>query len=550
MRYFLVPAGVMLACMLPTIASGQAERVIDLNTAGADSYPRQFTRLGTNTFLSADDGEHGEELWVIPDGSPARLVKDINPGPLSSSPSSLTVVGTQLFFVAMTKDEGRELWRSDGTESGTVLVADIRAGSEGSSPQYLTAYDGKLFFSADDGNAGRELWTSDGTTASLVRDIEPGPGSSWPSSLREVPDGAGGSMLIFSAETSTWGAEPWTSDGTESNTLLLPDLNTGGSSNPGDFAVVSDRLIFFRANGGMGAELWRYDPAALAPPQEHIVAPPARGSYPLGLTAFDGDLFFSAAIPGQGRKLVIFYDDAHFNFGNSFREPDGFLATSERIFFAGIGVSIGRELCFYDPARGIVAAHVNPGAGSATPTGITADHAETVFFAADDGTHGMELWKVTPASPALPSLVKDIRPGAGSGLGNLNGLIVADATGVIFRADDGVHGLETWHSDGTEAGTRMLADINTATADAVPDPGGLELRCWVGGRLRQHASTASLRFGFAFLVSYLSTFMRLTPGDLIATGTPSGVGPVEVGDLMEVEIDGIGVLANRIVAGR
>jgi 2-keto-4-pentenoate hydratase/2-oxohepta-3-ene-1,7-dioic acid hydratase in catechol pathway len=55
-------------------------------------------------------------------------------------------------------------------------------------------------------------------------------------------------------------------------------------------------------------------------------------------------------------------------------------------------------------------------------------------------------------------------------------------------------------------------------------------------------------FGVAELIEYVSRIMTLLPGDVILTGTPSGVGPIEVGDRVEVEIEGIGVLMNPVVA--
>ena len=56
-------------------------------------------------------------------------------------------------------------------------------------------------------------------------------------------------------------------------------------------------------------------------------------------------------------------------------------------------------------------------------------------------------------------------------------------------------------------------------------------------------------FSPAFLVAYVSRMMTLLPGDMILTGTPAGVGPLAPGDVVEVEIEGVGVLRNRVVAG-
>jgi 2-keto-4-pentenoate hydratase/2-oxohepta-3-ene-1,7-dioic acid hydratase in catechol pathway len=80
------------------------------------------------------------------------------------------------------------------------------------------------------------------------------------------------------------------------------------------------------------------------------------------------------------------------------------------------------------------------------------------------------------------------------------------------------------------------------------DPGGLRIETWVNGARRQSAPVSSMIFGVARLVSYISHIMTLHPGDLIATGTPEGVGPLHPGDEVVVGIDGIGRLRNRVEA--
>lgn len=75
------------------------------------------------------------------------------------------------------------------------------------------------------------------------------------------------------------------------------------------------------------------------------------------------------------------------------------------------------------------------------------------------------------------------------------------------------------------------------------DPQSIEVIGRVNGEVRQKGNTADMMFGVASLVSHLSQAMTLEPGDLIATGTPSGVGPLDDGDRFEVEVSGVGVLA-------
>ena len=93
------------------------------------------------------------------------------------------------------------------------------------------------------------------------------------------------------------------------------------------------------------------------------------------------------------------------------------------------------------------------------------------------------------------------------------------------------------------------------TADEVGDPHGLRLRTWVNDELRQDSTTKHLIFDCFALVEHLSTAFTLEPGDVIATGTPGGVGiamkpprMLRVGDRVRVEIEGLGALDNEVVA--
>ena len=81
------------------------------------------------------------------------------------------------------------------------------------------------------------------------------------------------------------------------------------------------------------------------------------------------------------------------------------------------------------------------------------------------------------------------------------------------------------------------------------DPSNLNVRCTVNGMVRQDASTSQLVFDIPFLIAHISKIMTLNPGDVILTGTPAGVGPIQAGDLVDVEIEGIGLLRNSVTAG-
>jgi 2-keto-4-pentenoate hydratase/2-oxohepta-3-ene-1,7-dioic acid hydratase in catechol pathway len=80
------------------------------------------------------------------------------------------------------------------------------------------------------------------------------------------------------------------------------------------------------------------------------------------------------------------------------------------------------------------------------------------------------------------------------------------------------------------------------------DPTDLDLLARVNGKIRQQINTSDLLFSVAKLVSYISDAFTLLPGDVIITGTPAGVGAVKAGDVIEIEISGIGILKNTVEA--
>ncbi len=91
------------------------------------------------------------------------------------------------------------------------------------------------------------------------------------------------------------------------------------------------------------------------------------------------------------------------------------------------------------------------------------------------------------------------------------------------------------------------------TADEIPDPGELRLRTWVNGELRQDSPTSDLIFGCDHLVEFIGQTCTLQPGDLILTGTPSGVGQaldpprfLQSGDTVKIEIEGLGVIQHTV----
>ncbi|MEP7134891.1 MAG: fumarylacetoacetate hydrolase family protein, partial [Chloroflexota bacterium] len=80
------------------------------------------------------------------------------------------------------------------------------------------------------------------------------------------------------------------------------------------------------------------------------------------------------------------------------------------------------------------------------------------------------------------------------------------------------------------------------------DPSDAVITCRVNGQMRQMASTRDMVFNVGVLIAFISSVMTLEPGDLIFTGTPSGVGELKDGDEVSVELEGLGIIKNKVKA--
>jgi len=97
-------------------------------------------------------------------------------------------------------------------------------------------------------------------------------------------------------------------------------------------------------------------------------------------------------------------------------------------------------------------------------------------------------------------------------------------------------------------GFDTFCPVGPIVSDAIDPEVGVIVTTRLNGAVKQHGTTNDFIFNIAELLRYISAAMTLNPGDLIPTGTPAGVGPMQSGDVVEVEIDGLGVLRNRVLA--
>lgn len=365
------------------------------------------TVIGSTLYFAARDSLHGVELWRS-DGTFAgtALVKDIRPGAGSSEPQWLVNVGGTLLFTADDGVHGEEIWKSDGTAAGTKLVKDIWQGTGSVAPRYLASVGGTLFFNAADGD-GRELWKSNGTAAGTkrVKDILPGPLSSDPWHLANF-----NGTLVFNADDGVHGPELWKSNGTQLGTTRIKDIRPGPhGSQPHGFGTMGGAVYFSADDGVHGFELWKSDGTAPGTKLVRDIWAGPDDSYPAEFVRMGSTLFFVNEAFGElwksdgseaGTKRVK----------NLTLDPYNLTRAGDKLIFAGYLRRTGVEPWTSDgTAAGTkLIADLNPGTGGSLPSidvsepdllhpvGFRAGLGGVVYFAADDGTHGRELWKYVP----------------------------------------------------------------------------------------------------------------------------------------------------------
>ena len=123
---------------------------------------------------------------------------------------------------------------------------------------------------------------------------------------------------------------------------------------------------------------------------------------------------------------------------------------------------------------------------------------------------------------------------------------VAGVAAVVALNDVTARDLQRTDSQWTRAkGFDTFCAVGTPKAGSF-DFGALEVVTRVNGVVRQHAHGSDMAFSVPFLLSYVSHVMTLEPGDIVATGTPAGVGPLASGDVVEVEIVGVSTVRNSV----
>jgi ELWxxDGT repeat protein len=428
-RSLTLALALLLVASIPARATGFPPiTVVDtINPGPADATPLWDNgRLGDYLYFNADDGVHGGELWRT-NGTATNLVTDINTTSAgeSSFPYSFAALGDYLYFNADDGVHGRELWRTNGTDTNLVSnIASELVSTNSSSPSEFTVLGNWLYFSAGDGAGGHgvELWRTNGTITEMVDDIQLGSSDSSPQHLKVF-----GGYLYFAADDGVHGSELWRTNGTTTEMVknIAAEPAEPDSSYPAYLTVFGNYLYFAASDvaGGHGRELWRTDGTAA---HTQMVKDINTGgdSSPENLAVFNGYLYF-AADSGLGSGVELWRSDG----------------------------TVPGTVLFKD---------INPGSGFGYPSDFTRLGTH-LYFAADDGTHGRELWWTDGISgaDAHTALIQDINLGTSGADGAYPHGLKAHGDYVYFTAYDGTNGLLGRVSEQGVVESTVLAGTNT-----------------------------------------------------------------------------------------
>ena len=430
----------------PVSAATGPYLVRDIDTNGS-SNPQQLTALGSTLFFTATGGSKGRELFRS-DGTPGGTVriKDIRPGTAGSHPMELTAVGSKLFFAANDGSTGLELWVSDGTNAGTKRLTDINAGPAGSGVSELANVKGTLFFFAYSITADRlELWKSDGSVAGTRRVKRLFDGASLDGGSIAFEGkfyfglGSCGSPGVRQGSIVCEGYGLWRSNGTAAGTAQFFSVGDN-SSYVSDLTRTAARLYWrdnsfvFVTDGTKGGTSESSIPIPVAVGDSLYFRtwdetngnpilwvlhggfghsdPELLGEYepnsPLGpLTNVGGTLFFSASNGLAGNQL-------HTSDGTpegtapvqgccpDHADPRNITDVGGVAYFTALSLDSCEAACDEELWRSngtdagtLRLGDIRPGEQSSAPASLT-NVGGTLYFTANDGTHGRELWRYVP----------------------------------------------------------------------------------------------------------------------------------------------------------
>ncbi len=343
---------------------------------------------------------------------------------------SFSIIQNKIYFGGQTTQENlkdSEVMVSEGTAASTMLLTNVNKTPIDSKISNLMTFNSALYFGATNNMNGIELWKSDGTAVNtnLVKDILPEfvnqrPLDSNPMDMIIYED-----KLFFSASILTDGIQYnslWESDGTEGGTVLVKNIDLQKGQPSLIHKIIYDNKIFFSAReiGECCFTLWSSDGTEVGTVkiEEEVQTPSQKNRNPHALTESDG-----------------------------------------KLYFIGFDNNVGWELWHLKENNKIeMIKDINPGVAGGFTTNqfyfdiALADFNGNVFFSANDGVHGAELW-TSDGTEEGTIMLKDILPGESGSTPNQFTLYNDE---LYFFALTEENGRQLWKTDGTSAGTQLV----------------------------------------------------------------------------------------------
>jgi ELWxxDGT repeat protein len=487
--------------------------------------------------FAAGDAVHGLEPWITDGtAAGTRRLADVCPGPCNAVESGIAAgTGSHVVFVAVSDPVAGpgELWSTDGTPAGTrrlvgglgsVWDAELRA--DGAGRAYLLTQDdagapvlwvtdgtpagsrrlphlglrgttaagifgpvlgGRVVFIAGSGVGGtQEVWTSDGTAAGTVRIVgraEPGRAltSRFSPAYRFATVGGGEMVIVEPLDTPQDGphAVVRRSDGTPSGTHRGPVIPDGAAVDVASPGTGWAGVLMQRPDGGIA--LWRTDGTAAG---TALLAEPAAVPSVGFAAAAGGRLFYDVQTSGDEHWRMLTTDGTPA--GTGILEPPAG-SCAEGCLAVGPPEPFGAGLAFLTLTRHTGALDLwwtdgTPAGSRRLDRVCDAGCTSSTSFGGVFAPRGVDELYLAPVrrGGGWSLVVSDGTPGgsrvvAGPGLPApfpFRSLLAVDG-GVVFPADDGVHGHEPWVTDGTAAGTGLLVDAAPPSGSADASPTGL-----------------------------------------------------------------------------
>ncbi len=337
-------------------------------------------------------------------------------GPTFLSTGDETIVfNGHVYFAADDGVAGNELWRTDGTPGGTTLVSDLNAGNatSDSNPGNFTLAGNRLFFRVGTtGVAGQ---------SGVINYIDPG-GSPQVAKLAGGVAGNATAAGLF---------------GSVNGKALINFVESAPASNRAVYALGDTGNTFTKISSG-SANVGSFPESATMGGYAYFpLCPTSCSAYELYRT------------DGSTVSLVKDIDGVASGSG-----PNNLVATGNRVYFEADDGTNGRKLWVTDgsdPGTKMVKDHNPSGSTGIGPTSVA--NGNTLFYIPSDPATGAEPWR-TDGTPGGTSLVKDITPGATGGFGSAELFALGSGFGMVRNGD-------VYTSDGTEAGTIQVADVDS-----------------------------------------------------------------------------------------